>query len=309
MSIIPFSVYCYNHQGKGTAYVKALNDNGFRNTSPLNAKVILIDIDNPGRVNKHKMDLATGRARLFVYPHAARPSIAWDGLFPPSKYTCATFVSAAGHIDVIRAYGYNKPIHIAGWAYCPIKSFVAVPNPKNILFAPIHPTRRNWLSDLDKSINKASFEKLLKLVDAGHIQLKVRFMRGLETNGIWHHPKVTYVEGGTDMSYKEIDEADLVVSHQTHAYMAIARGKPVLMMSEKTPPRNGGSEDTFKFVSSWEKYKDLLIYPLDILEYDDTMGLIDRACSNDNDIADWRTRMIGEPFSPNIIVKTIKEYL
>ena len=303
------SVFIYNHQGKGNAYVKALNDAGFCNTSPQSAQVILIDIDNPGRVVKHRMNLVKARSRMFVYPHSARPSIAWDGLFSPSEYTCANFVTAEGHIDVLRAYGYSKPIHVVGWSYCPIKPFIPVKDPKNVLFAPIHPTRAGFLSNLDRQINKATFEKLIKLVDEDAINLTVRFMRGMEVNGIRKHPKVTFVQGATDLCYKEIDACDLVVSHQTFAYIAIARGKPTLMMSEETPPRNGGSEDTMKFVDSWDKYKEMLMYPLDILCADDTMGIIRRACASDTDIRDWRRRIIGEPFDARNVVQAVESYL
>lgn len=307
--IHPKSFYIFNHQHKGDLYKAAMHDAGYRIVMAPVAQVVFIDIDNPGRVNKLHRTLSSGKARLFIYPHAARPGIAWDGLFQSNRYTCAQFVAAEGHIEIMRAYGYKKPLHVAGWAYCPLVDFRKVAEPRNILFGPIHPTRSNFLSDLDKKINKATYERLLKLVDNGHIKLTVRYMRGLDVNGLWPDPRVTFVNGATDLSFTEIDSCDLVVSHQTFAYIAIARGKPTLMMSEETPPRNGGSEETMKFVDSWDKYKDMLMYPLDILSVDDTMGLIRRACASDADIADWRRRIIGESFNGKNVVHVVESYL
>jgi hypothetical protein len=305
----PNSVYCFNHQGKGTPYLNAMNDAGFSNTRPYDAQVILIDLDNAGRVNPLRHNLKTGKSRLFVYPHSARPAIAWDGLFSPSRYTAAQFVCAPGHVDVLRSYGYTKPLHVTGWAYTPIKPFKPTTNPRRVLFAPIHPTKRGFLSELDRKINAATFDRLYKLVQSGEIELSVRFMRGLANNGLTRRDGVHYIEGGPDLNFDDAKCNDLVVSHQTYAYCSVALGIPVLMMSEETPPRNGGSEETFTFVRSWDKYKDLIMYPLDILTEDDTLGLIRRACESDAEIADWRRRIIGDPFNPALFVQTVRGYL
>lgn len=309
MKIKPSSYFCYNHQHKADRYVLALRRAGFSIAPVRMAKVILMDVDIAGRVNPIRSQLARGESRLFTYPHAARANVAWDGFWLPSRYTSATFVAASGHVDILRAYGYTKPLHVAGWAYCDMIPFRPIPDPRRVLFAPIHPTRRGFLSELDRKINRAAYERLLKLVDRNEIELSVRYIRGLANNGLWHDQRVHFIEGNTDLTYADIDAADVVVSHQTFAYISIARGKPTIMMSEETPPRNGGSEDTFEFVRSWDKYKDLLMYPLDILVADDTMGLIHRAASTDCDIADWRTRNIGSPFDESAVVETVRSYL
>jgi hypothetical protein len=305
----PNTAYCFNHQGKGQPYLSALFNAGFTNARPYEAQVILIDIDNPGRVNPLRHSLKVGKSRLFIYPHSARPAIAWDGLFKPSRYTTAQFVCAPGHVDVLRSYGYEKPLHVTGWAYTPIKAFKPVESPRRVLFAPIHPTKRGFLSELDKKINAATFERLYRLAQSGEIDLSVRFIRGLANNGLTRRDGVEYIEGNTDLNFDDAKSNDLVVSHQTYAYSCVALGIPVLMMSEETPPRNGGSEETFTFVQSWDKYKDLIMYPLDILAEDDTLGLIRRACASDAEIADWRSRIIGEPFDPVKFVQTVRGYL
>lgn len=306
----PHTVYCYNHQRKGLAYLRALVDNGFHTAMSGNAHVLLSDSDMDLRIKKHLHNLKRGRVRLFLYPHAARPSVMWDGFFEPSNYTTANFVPTEGQIEVIRAYGYKKPIHPVGWALCGLREFHPNDNPRKVLFAPIHPTKRGWLSPKDQSINRAAFERLLKLVQNGGIELTVRYIRGLENNGIWNDLRVNYVQGDVDLSVNDIDNADLVVSHQTFAYLAVARGVPTVMMAEDVPPRNGGSETDFRYAESWDKYKDLLMYPLDILAEDDTMGLLRRASKSDSEIFDWKSRMIGDkPFDPILMSQIVKSYL
>jgi len=132
----------------------------------------------------------------------------------------------------------------------------------------------------------------------------------LDKNGLWEAPGVIYVEGQPDQSYAQIDAADVVVSHQTFAYIAVARGVPTVMMSEQYPPRIGCEEyNTFQYVMNWEKYRDLLAYPLDILAEDDTLALFQRAVRSDEEIVNWRCRLIGEPFDPLQFVKKVKKYL
>jgi hypothetical protein len=309
MQVIKKTFFCYNHQGKAKEYIKALLEHGYFETRmALRAELVLIDVDDNTRVRRHINQVKNG-GRLFVYPHAARAPIQWDGLFEPWPYTSAVFVSAPGHIDVLRAYGFKKPIHVAGWAYCPMGKFEPNLSPRKVLFAPIHPTSKSWLSELDQKINRDVYQRLLYLMNKGHIELHVRYMRGLKNNGIWHDDNVIFHEGGTDLCYKEIDEADVVISHQTHAYMAVARRKPTIMMAEDVAPRNGGSVEDFTFVKSWDKYKDLLMYPLDILNTEDPLQMIMDAAESDHQVADWRARMIGEPFNHALVAETMVKYL
>ena len=305
--LIKNTVYTYNHQGKADKYVYALTDRGFFQTrSRTRSHVVLMDIDDPIRTTFH-VNQARNGGGIFVYPHAARAPITWDGLFRPWGMTTAVFVSAPGHVDVLRAYGFSGRIVVAGWAYCPILPYKPIHNPRKVLFGPIHPTSKSFLSKKDRGINKATYERLLKMVSQGEIDLTVRYIRGLENNGLWHDDRVTFVEGRTDLTYTDIDAAEVVVSHQTFAYIALARGKHVVMMAEDVPPRNGGSEQDFRYVRSWDKYKDILMYPLDILNTCTPLDLIKNTEVNPK-VEDWKARHIGSEFNSQIVYDTVMKY-
>ena len=309
MTAIPF--YFYNHQNKGLPLVRAMEAAGWTWTAQSSrAKCIFSDSDVPSRTRSLTSFHQMGKT-IFLYSHAARPNLFNDFAgYPPFPHIAANFVFAAGHIEILRRIGLTYPMEVVGWYLCPLRPFQPRERAYRVLFAPIHPNNNGTLSKIDRKINADTFRKLLPLVESGEIQLTVRFLRGLERNGLWLVDGVTYVEGQPDQSYEQIDAADLVVSHQTFAHIAIARGVPTVMMSESTPPRIGCEETkNFQFVQRWDDYKDLMMYPLDILTEDDTPALFQRAIQSDQEIADWRARLIGQPFDPFAFVQTVMRYL
>jgi hypothetical protein len=305
--------YMYNHQNKGLALINALKDAGHIWTAQAGtADCIFTDSDVPAR-NKTLASFHQRQKKIFIYPHAARPNLFndFDG-YPPSQYIDCDFVPAAGHITILQAIGLKHLFEVIGWYLCPIKPFQPRERAYKVLFAPIHPNHALTLSKADQDVNIAAWKKLLPLADKGAIKLKVRYLRGLERNGIWQQNNIEYIEGQPDQTYSQIDEADLVVSHQTFAHIAIARGVPTVMMGESVPPRIGCEEHRdFKYVKNWAQYKDLLMYPLDILDPDeeDTLALFDRAIRSDEQIAAWKARLIGQPFDPHHFARTVEKYL
>lgn len=303
--------YFYNHQNKGLPLVNAMKEAGWIWTGQSGqAEVVFSDNDVQARA-KSLLSFHQRGKKIFLYPHAARPNLFNDVVgYPAFRYVAAHFLSASGHIEVMKRIGVSHPFEVIGWYLCPMRPFQPRARAERVLFAPIHPNNNGTLSRLDKHLNADTFRKLLALVDAGEIQLTVRFLRGLDKNGLWLDERVTYLEGQPDQSTTQIDEADLVVSHQTFAYLAVARGVPTVMMGESVPPRLGCEEDdTFQYVRNWDKYKDLLMYPLDILAEDDTLALFQRAIRSDAEIADWREQIIGEPFDPVAFVQKVKRCL
>lgn len=301
--------FCFNHQGKADAYIRALEARGWKqSTSIALARFVLADADVRGR-QRQLAEAARRRKKIFLYPHAARPNIFWD--FPGTSYSSfvtAHFVVSEGHIQIMKAYGNPYPLHAVGWHLCPILPFRARREIRNVLFGPIHPNSNGFLCRLDRQLNREAFERVRSLASEG-VALTVRHLHDIKTNGLWRAGGVTYVEGSRDQSYAEIDQADLVVSHQTFAHLAIARGVPTLMMGEWHPPRWGGSEEALQMVRSWDRYRDLLAYPLDILAEEDTQALATRATGCDCEIEDWRERLIGTPFDGDRFVDLVESYL
>lgn len=269
------------------------------------ARIVLSDNDVKGRARQLERLKKNGNKLFFVYPHAARPSMINDQ-YPAWEHTTAQFVVNEHHADVLREYGYKKPLHGIGWYLCPLKEFSPKKEPKNILFCPIHP--RN--APQDREVNRATFERLHKLVKTDDIKLTVRMIGLPEDNGLKLENDVTYTNGKLDQSLDQIDNADVVIGHQTVAWLSVARGIPTVMTAEYMPTHfRVDGQNKYQDVKSWKKVHEFFRYPLDILCEDDTMSLLTRAVKSDVEIADWRRRMIGDAFDASNFVQTIERYL
>jgi hypothetical protein len=303
--------YCFNHQNKARVYVDALVGLGFRQTIfPARALFVLADSDVSVRRTRLEQSRQFG-SYIFLYPHAAPPQLTYDGLYEPWAFTKANFTIAQGHVEVMRTYGYPDriPLHPVGWALCEQRAFVPGPAPRRVLFAPIHPNANGYLCELDLSINRAVMARLLPLVRSGEISLTVRHLQPLQRSGLEVVPGVRYIWGTPNQAVDDIDAADVVISRHTFAYLAVARGKPTLMMAEWETPRSGSSDATLRNVGSWPKYRDLMMFPLDVLAGDDTGALLRKAAASDAEIEGWRSKFIGSPFDPRLFVKTLEGYL
>lgn len=269
-------------------------------------KFVIYDMDGGMRLPKLERYHKRG-VPIFMYPHAARPQIIWDGIWEVWPHTTCNFVPGPGHKEVMERYGYPLPIEVVGWSYCPILPFAPVEKPKTVLFGPIHPSVSGWMCDEDKDANQRAFKKLFAYCRTTKAQLTVRHIRKLENNGLERVAGVTYIQGRPDLTIKEIDAADVVIGHQTFAYLAIARGKPTLMMREDLPPHTVSHGQTV-WAKSWEKYADIMMYPLDILA-GDTAELIQVACKEIKSVTAWRERFIHAPFDPKYFVERLESYL
>lgn len=300
---------CRGHQGKENAYVNALRKAGYKRSVEnmmRHVKFVLADMDNGLR--RDKLDtFHRYRLPVFLYPHAARPQIVWDGIWEPWPHIKCNFVPAPGHKEVMERYGYEYPVEVTGWTYCDLKPFKPVKEIKTILFGPIHPSARGWFADEDLQANKDTFKVLLKFCRENKIRLTVRYIQELKRNGLERVSGVTYIQGRPDLTIREIDKADVIVGHQTFAYLGIARGKPTLMMREDIPPHTVYHGQT-EYVRSWEKYADIMQYPLDILA-GDPAGDIEKACKGTKEVKAWADRFINHPFDAKHFVERLESYL
>ena len=301
--------FFYDHQTKGKAFQDALIRHGWAMTrQESEADIMLVDSE----ITRHEQFKRFGQTGkpIFIYPHAARPDLLpdFDG-YEASPYVTAHFVSAQGHVEIMEAYGYPNPMPVVGWSLCPIQSFKQRQKAKRILFAPIHSSRLGAMSAIDKEINVETFKILHDLVKQGKIELTVRFLYNLDFTGIPMKDNVFYVKGNPDHSTMQIDAAEVVVSHQTFAHLAVARGAPTVMMGESIIPRYTQSNGQYVTANSWDKYRDLLKFPLDILNTPDPYALLQESIQSDALIADWKRRMIGDAFDPDAFYGYIEESL
>lgn len=304
MAGIVKTFFFYKHQNKESALVNALLAAGWQQTQAKQADVIFADNDY-GLLRPQLEALHRQGKTIMIYPHAGRVSLFND--LPggeASDCVAVQFVTAPGHKEIFKRFGYPRPVEVIGWHLCPMREFQPRQEIKNVLFAPIHPDADGSLSDAYKQVNRAAFGKLAPLVLNGQINLTIRYLQKLKNNGIPEvHPLIHYIQGKPDQSYAEIDEADLVVSYGTFAAMALARGVPVVGMGEDVPPHHGG-----KVVRHWEEYKSIMMYPADILKYEKTMLLFNQIGIGDFARV-WKRHMIGSPFDAAEFVKLVERYL
>ena len=300
-----------HHQRKENAFKQALLSRGWHESNyaySRNIRFGLFDAD------WRSGDIARLNGVPYcLYPHAASPMVQYDGCLTPRKDCRTMFVSAPAGVYLMGKIGYPCEVVEVGWSLTPIKEFTPKETVEKITFAPIHPNHNGYLNDVDKKLNLETYYRLVDYATKHEAMVTVRFCRDVNDNGLGkvmaeRHPNVIWKQAQTDGSTDDITRADLVVAHQTFAYMAVALGVPTVMMGEDIPPRSGNREDGFCYVDHWNDYKDYMIYPLDILD-EDPEETINMAISSEETIAEWKANFIGKPFDPDYCVDQIERRL
>ena len=300
-----------HHQNKGNAFQDALRAHGWHETQYRFSQYVqfgLFDADwRTGEIER------LNGLPYFLYPHAARPMVQYDGCVRPRTDCRAMFVSAPAGVKLMKQIGYPCEVIEVGWSLTPIREFTPRKEARSILFAPIHPNANGYLSELDKNLNRSTYAVLSDYAEKHGSTIRVRFVRDITQNGLEKEmaradSNVIWQMATPDSSFDNILSADLVVAHQTFAYMAVALGVPCVMMGEDVPPRSGNTDEGFRFVNHFKDYKDLLQFPLDILD-EDPEETIAMAIETDKVIKDWKADFIGKPFDGDLFVKCIEERL
>lgn len=299
-----------HHQGKENTFKQALSARGWRESQYSKSRVAFGLFDADWRPDD--IDRLLGKP-YFLYPHAARPMVQYDGCVSPRTDCRAMFVSAPAGRHLMEVIGYPCEVVEVGWSLTPIRDFHPKEKAENIVFAPIHPNANGYLHEVDKKLNQESYRRIVRYAERHGSTVTVRFCRDINDNGLAElmadaHPSVIWKQAYPNGDTQDIMNADLVVSHQTFAYMAIALGVPTVMMGEDVPPRTGNAEFGFCYVRHWDDYKDYMIYPLDIMD-EDPEETISMAISTDDGIREWRDAFIGNPFDPDFFVRSIEERL
>lgn len=303
------------HQNKEAAFQQAMYLAGYKRVINLDTmiNVALFNLDSGpgGKGWDPKVEwCAQQRIPMFLFPHSARPMVQYDGIIKVHPKFRAMFVISEGAKKVMESFDFPIPCIPVGWPYSQIKPFEPCEDPKNILFAPIHPNNNGYLSPVDKDLNFKTFTRVHEFCQKAGLKLKVRYLRNFDDNGIGpYHPDVEYIHGKPDGSTVDIEQSDIIIGHQTFAYISVALGKPTLMMGEKETPRSGNSDTVLSEVRSWNKYKDLLKFPLDILGTKKIETILEEACTSDSKIKKWKELFIGEPFDDNKFIKEMKAKL
>lgn len=300
-----------HHQNKGNAYQQALREHGWHESQYRYSQYV--------RFGLFDADWRTGDIErlnglpYFLYPHAARPMVQYDGCVRPRTDCRAMFVSAPAGVRLMKKINYPCEVVEVGWSLTPIREFTPRKEARSICFAPIHPNTNGYLSELDKELNRSTYAVLVDYAKKHGSTIRVRYIRDIEQNGLEKEmakadSNVFWQLATPDSSYDNILASDLVVAHQTFAYMGVALGVPTVMIGEDVPPRSGNTDESFRFVDHFETYKDYLMYPFDILD-EDPEETIAMAISTDEGVKDWKAEFIGQPFDGDKFVKAIEERL
>lgn len=299
------------HQNKERAYAEALSAAGWfqaRRAGVSGVRFHLTDADWEREL--------PGDVPVFLYPHAARPMVQYDcPNLEPRRVRCM-FTQAEGGRELMKMIGYPYPVEVTGWTLCPIRPFAAVPRVRSVLFAPIHPNGNGYLNEVDKDLNRRAYGRVSAWCRESGARLTVRYIGDLRDNGLAEayalaEPHVVWTLGKKNGSILQMEGADLIVGHQTYAWMACALGKPVLMFGEDVAPRSGNSDVGFCYAEHWEEYRDYLAYPLDVLNESRSVNewVELAACSEMEQVKEWKRCFIGKPFDGVAFVKKLEGYL
>ena len=313
---MPRRFFIREHLQKAKAYKSALEWRGYKQVSRVQRANIVFfdhDIDWSRKGNRsvcytcHRLGVP-----FFIYPHTGRVPVLWDLNFA-WEHTACNFVQAKGDVEVLRRLEYPCPVEAVGWSYSEIKPFQpsTINGKPKVLFAPIHPLGNGYLHPPDMDINFKTFKLLLKYID--YIDLTVRHVGELGQNKIWKRSGVKYVKGYPDNSIQEIEEADVVISAFTHAYISIALGKPTIMIGESIRPHAGSNLRDIYWGMNWDRYRDYIHYPFNAEDcFDNPMTLMDmigQVIRYNRSVTIWKDKFIGEPFRPNYFIDVMESYL
>ena len=173
----------------------------------------------------------------------------------------------------------------------------------------MHPISNGYLHEIDRRNNLNIFRLLLNMPE---VELYVRYLGRIEENGIFRTSRAKFYNGKPDGSYDDILEADLVISAYTHAYIAAALGKPLVMMGECHVP-HAGNQIWTAYSLQWKKYREYMRYPHNIEEVLDepeaALEMMKKAMAGSRAVEKWKKKFIGKPFDGNYFAKKVNQYI
>lgn len=293
------NVTIHDHQGKALPIAEALLAGGHQLVNQ-GAELVLLDHDTPPfylrKIEAHP------QAKIVLYPHGGMAHISWDGIWPVHERTNAMLVIGVGQAETLERFGYPRPVHVIGWPWGGVKPFIPAKKVETVLFAPIHELNNGFIPDFAREANRRTFMRLLELP----VRVMVRYIGKLENLGLFWNPAVFYCHGSGEIGTAGREQADVVVSRDTFAYAAVARGQPTVMFGQDIHQWDGHSQETIKLAAHWDDYKDLLRFPLDADE-PDLMAVLQNAAKTDGPIREWRERFIGKAMDEKNVVRILED--
>jgi hypothetical protein len=253
--------------------------------------------------------------RIVVYPHGPGTITHADGVWPVHRNTIGCITIGEGPAETMRAWGYDRELFPIGWPYGPLLPFRRTAA-RRVLFAPIHADGFGYSAPENLALNGWVFDLLCALVAAGRIELSVRYVGSLRSNGLLRREGVTYLPVGHQggLTWRppaaDIDDADCVVALGTFMYTAISRGTPTIAYGQHLWSMDWRHPGQHLHARTWPAYLPRYQYPFeagaDGVGVDELAAMIDEVCASDTAIVEWRRRFIGEAFDPASFVALIE---
>ncbi len=300
-SPLRFYVRCYQH--KGIPYIRALHEAGCT-IDKQRPDIALLDIDwsrtDPTKPSHLLKTLADRGASILVYPHTATPPWWYDGVIKIQPIVRALLVIGPGQQEAVRKFAPEIKTEVIGWPFCEQKEFVKPSKLRTILFCPIHPAN-GYLRQEAVDANRSVFEELKQYHKDTRVKVVVRYIGDLALQGLKQYKGFEWIEGATDGSTKDIDNADLVIAEGTCMYISVARGKPTIGINQHIPIwSNVRYEQGYR----WHEYGHLMAYPVNFGSAP-LHKLIDAAMTEQSK---WREMFIGSSMTPEGLLRVVEKY-
>lgn len=306
----------FDHAGKGTYLGRVLAAAGHTPCErPDEADLLLLDCDwSWAHPRSAMIDAAkTAGARVALYPHGGMPTVfVYDGLTDPHPGVDLRLEHGQGSIEIARIFGAESRLsqHAPGWLFSPTAP-PATPSggrPGRVLFAPMHPNiealqARTNGNDPAPKLNQDIYKQLLAM----HVDLTVSIVAPPDRNGIWQHPRATFVDNPSmnfQASYDLVRQADAVVAAGTIGALGVALGKPTVMFGQGDWSDYVGGR--YVKAKHAKKYASMARYPIDCSDTPVEEALA-RACEGDRTVAEWREAFIGHDDGASAAVRLLEQ--
>jgi hypothetical protein len=279
----------HDHQMKSRLLVATLLEAGHELSPVSEADLLLVDIDDPDAPGRG--DLITAcPGTIVLYPHGALPT--YHGYYQPDRRVDVQLVHGPGSAALVSNLGLGRDVRPVGWSYSPTASYKAPQRPRRVLFGPVHPYGSGALDERNADENR----RVLQALRALDVELTVQMFGTPQMNGFLVPPDARIVYSTLNVDWTEVDQADLVVAEGTLACLALARGKPVVMIGQFPTSDENGRSPVGPVVK-------VPRYPIDC-----SAGLLPdlftAACADEGGW--WREQYVGGPFDSVAFLNSVE---
>jgi hypothetical protein len=301
-----FSVFA--NKDAGSPYVHALTKAGFEFVSVDDrADFMLIDCEHAGGPWKRIASFLSTRP-VFVYPHSPLAYFIWDGHYRVLPVQC-NFVIGEAAKRSMEAYGYPNRIEMCGWARSKLRKFAPTIGSR-LLFVPARTRGNGKYTNLSYAeTTPRAFQFVLDHLDCFE-HVTICYVKDFVNEADYAHTGIDFIKtdpglaaSPTQDMLERIDAADLVISCETVACLAVASGKPTVVYNAKAVPATGNV-----LAAKYELYRQYYEFPL-ALEEMSIRDMLDVRSAKNQHVEEWKRMNIGGLFEPDKFVNTIMEYL